>query len=159
MDGDQRAAFTAEDVLELRPLVRHAQTAASDAPAFMYSGQSRVEQGEVREGCELVAEALHLYIAVYGATHRDTADCLRVLARLHYSLGETQQALIQQQGAVIMSERVLGFDHPSTIMEYMNVGVVLHGLLELRLSLLFLQSALSCTLATHGEHSLKTALA
>ncbi|XP_078740931.1 clustered mitochondria protein homolog [Lampetra fluviatilis] len=87
MDGDQRAAFTAEDVLELRPLVRHAQTAASDAPAFMYSGQSRVEQGEVREGCELVAEALHLYIAVYGATHRDTADCLRVLARLHYSLG------------------------------------------------------------------------
>ena len=43
----------------------------------------------------------------------EIAQCLRMLARLNYIMGD-------QQKAVLMSERVNGIDHPYTIAEYVS---------------------------------------
>ena len=46
--------------------------------------------------------------------------CLRLLARLNYIMGDYHEALFTQHKAVMMSERVLGIDHPQTATEYVS---------------------------------------
>ena len=84
------------------------------------SGQAKIQQGLLREGYELISEALNLLNNVYGAMHPEIAACARLLARLNYIMGDYGEALVYQQRAVLMSERVLGIDHPNTITEYVR---------------------------------------
>lgn len=72
----------------------------------------------MKDGYELVSEALNLLNNVYGAMHPEICTCLRLLARLNYIMGDYAEAMAQQQKAVLMSERVFGIDHPNTITEY-----------------------------------------
>lgn len=44
--------------------------------------------GFLKEGCELISEALNLFNNVYGAMHVEICACLRLLARLHYIMGD-----------------------------------------------------------------------
>jgi protein TIF31 len=52
--------------------------------------------------------------------HPEIAQCLRMLARLNYIMGDHAEAMAYQQKAVLMSERVNGIDHPYTITEYVR---------------------------------------
>jgi len=52
--------------------------------------------------------------------HPEIAQCLRMLARLNYIMGDHAEAMAYQQKAVLMSERVNGIDHPYTITEYVK---------------------------------------
>lgn len=65
-------------------------------------------------------EALTLLNNVYGAMHPEIAQCLRMLARLSYIMGDYGEAMAYQQKAVFMSERVNGIDHPYTVTEYVR---------------------------------------
>lgn len=82
----------------------------------------------------------------------EIAACCRLLARLNYIMGDYSEALIYQQRAVLMSERVLGLDHPNTITEYVSslIGFLLEPLYDLFpatiLCLLFLSSFLNVSL-------------
>ena len=76
-----------------------------------------------REGGEIVTEALNLLNNVYGAMHPEIAQCLRMLARLNYIMGDHVEAMSCQQKAVLMSERVNGIDHPYTITEYTHLAL------------------------------------
>uniref|UniRef100_A0A452TVL0 Clustered mitochondria protein homolog n=1 Tax=Ursus maritimus TaxID=29073 RepID=A0A452TVL0_URSMA len=147
-----------EDVLNIFPVVKHVNPKASDAFHFFQSGQAKVQQGFLKEGCELINEALNLFNNVYGAMHVEICACLRLLARLHYIMGDYAEALSNQQKAVLMSERVMGIEHPNTIQEYNNIGLVLHGVMEYDLSLRFLENALAVSTKYHGPKSLKVAL-
>jgi len=84
------------------------------------SGQSKIQQGLLKDGYELISEALNLLNNVYGAMHPEIAQCLRMIARLNYIMGEHAEAMAYQQKAVLMSERVNGIDHPYTITEYVS---------------------------------------
>lgn len=55
--------------------------------------------------------------------HPEIAQCLRMLARLNYIMGDHAEALAYQQKAVLMSERVNGIDHPYTITEYTHLAL------------------------------------
>lgn len=102
------------------PVVKHINPRASDAFHFYTTGQQKIQQGFLKEGYELISEALNLLNNVYGAMHPEIAQCLRMLARLNYIMGEHVEALGYQQKAVFMSERVNGIDHPYTITEYVS---------------------------------------
>lgn len=52
------------------------------------SGQTKIQQGLLREGYELISEALNLLNNVYGAMHPEIAACNRLLARLNYIMGD-----------------------------------------------------------------------
>jgi hypothetical protein len=54
--------------------------------------------------------------------HPEISMCLRLLARLNYIMGDYQEALYTQHKAVMMSERVLGIDHPQTATEYVSLN-------------------------------------
>ncbi|KAJ8392144.1 hypothetical protein AAFF_G00079500 [Aldrovandia affinis] len=139
MDSRHKPAFTEEDILNIFPVVKHVNPKASDAFHFFQSGQAKVQQGFLKEGCELISEALNLFNNVYGAMHVEICACLRLLARLNYIMGDHQEALSNQQKAVLMSERVLGIEHPNTIQEYMHLALYCfaNGLLSTALRLLY----------------------
>nr|XP_055036650.1 clustered mitochondria protein homolog isoform X1 [Misgurnus anguillicaudatus] len=120
---ENKAVFTEEDILNIFPVVKHITPRASDALRLLHLGQCKVQQGCLKEACELISQALGLFTNVYGALHRDVCVCLRLLGRIHYILGDYAESLSHQQRAVLISERVLGIDHPNTIQEYKHLGL------------------------------------
>lgn len=122
-ESKHKPTFGDEDIVNVFPVVKHISPRATDAYNFYSTGQAKIQQGLFKEGYELISEALHLLNNVFGAMHTENGSCLRMLARLSYLLGDAQDALAIQQRAVIMSERVNGIDHPSTILEYTHLSL------------------------------------
>lgn len=52
-----------------------------------------VSEGCLKDGCELISQALGLFTNVYGALHQDVCVCLRLLGRIHYILGDYAEVL------------------------------------------------------------------
>ncbi|KAG1650869.1 Clustered mitochondria [Nymphon striatum] len=171
-DNKNKQTFYEEDVVNIFPVVKHIN------PRVSY----------LKEGYELISEALNLLNNVYGAMHPEIAQCLRMLARLNYLMGDHAEAMDLQQKAVFMSERVNGPDHPFTITEYLplllkllyrarylallvckenhpevalldsNIGLILHAVGEYDLSLRFLENALKLNIKYFSVKSLKVAV-
>jgi len=124
-DHKTRVTFTEDDILNIFPVVKHIHPRASDAYNFYSTGQRKIQEGYLKEGYELISEALNLLNNVYGAMHPEIAQCLRMLARLNYIMGDHLEAIAFQQKAVLMSEKVNGIDHPYTITEYVSLILLL----------------------------------
>ena len=120
-ESKNKTTFNEDDIVNVFPVVKHINPRASDAYNFYTTGQTKIQQGFFKDGYELISEALNLLNNVYGAMHPENAQCLRMLARLSYIMGDPQEALAIQQRAVLMSERVNGIDHPYTISEYVSI--------------------------------------
>lgn len=120
LDVKGKACFVEEDIINIFPVVKHIHPRATDAYNFYTTGQTKIQQGFLKEGYELISEALNLLNNVYGAMHPEIAQCLRMLARLNYIMGDHCEAMAYQQKAVLMSEKVNGIDHPYTITEYVS---------------------------------------
>uniref|UniRef100_A0A8C4Z8F0 Clustered mitochondria protein homolog n=1 Tax=Gadus morhua TaxID=8049 RepID=A0A8C4Z8F0_GADMO len=157
-DSRHKPAFTEEDILNIFPVVKHVNPKASDAFHFFQSGQAKVQQGFLKEGCELINEALNLFNNVYGAMHVEICACLRLLARLNYIMGDHQEALSNQQKAVLMSERALGIEHPNTIQEYMHLALYCFANGQLSTALKLLYRARYLMLMVCGEDHPEMAL-
>ncbi|XP_031429057.1 clustered mitochondria protein homolog isoform X2 [Clupea harengus] len=157
-DSRHKPAFTEEDILNIFPVVKHVNPKASDAFHFFQSGQAKVQQGYLKEGCELINEALNLFNNVYGAMHVEICACLRLLARLNYIMGDHPEALNNQQKAVLMSERVLGIEHPNTIQEYMHLALYCFANGQLSTALKLLYRARYLMLMVCGEEHPEMAL-
>ncbi|XP_062131011.1 protein clueless [Drosophila sulfurigaster albostrigata] len=122
-ESKHKPTFSDDDIVNVFPVVKHISPRATDAYNFYTTGQTKIQQGLLKEGYELISEALNLLNNVFGAMHQENGSCLRMLARLSYLLGDAQDALAIQQRAVIMSERVNGIDNPSTILEYAHLSL------------------------------------
>lgn len=119
-ESKNKPTFNDEDITNVFPVVKHINPRASDAYNFYSTGQTKIQNGFFKDGYELISEALNLLNNVYGAMHPENAQCLRMLARLSYIMGDAAEALAIQQRAVLMSERVNGIDHQYTITEYVS---------------------------------------
>ncbi|CAF3393139.1 unnamed protein product [Rotaria socialis] len=115
--------FNEDDIINIYPLIKQVPPKPSDAYQFFTTGQQKIQQGLLREGFELISEAHNLLNNVYGPMHPEISMCLRLLARLNYIMGDYQEALYTQHKAVMMSERVLGIDHPQTATEYIHMAL------------------------------------
>ncbi|CAO1415447.1 unnamed protein product [Diamesa serratosioi] len=122
-ESKNKPTFNEDDIINVFPVVKHINPRATDAYNFFTTGQNKIQQGYFKDGYELISEALNLLNNVYGAMHPENAQCLRMLARLSYIMGDPQEALAIQQRAVLMSERVNGIDHPYTISEYAHLAL------------------------------------
>ncbi|XP_011307260.1 clustered mitochondria protein homolog [Fopius arisanus] len=157
-DNKNRATFFEEDILNIFPVVKHFNPRASDAYNFYTTGQSKIQQGYLKDGYELISEALNLLNNVYGAMHPEIAQCLRMLARLNYIMGDHGEALATQQKAVLMSERVNGIDNPYTITEYIHLALYSFANGQVSVSLRLLYRARYLALLICGEDHPEVAL-
>ncbi|KAK2711731.1 clustered mitochondria protein homolog [Artemia franciscana] len=157
-DMKNRGTFSEEDILNIFPVAKHINPRASDALNFYTTGQTKIQQGFLKEGYELIQEALNLLNNVYGAMHPEIAQCLRLLARLNYIMGEHGEALAYQQKAVLMAERVNGIDHPYTITEYAHLALYCFANNQISTALKLLYRARYLALIVCGENHPEVAL-
>lgn len=150
--------FHEDDIVNVTPIVKHISPRATDAFHFFSSGQNKIQQGLLREGYELISEALNLLNNVYGAMHPEIAACLRLLARLNYIMGDYPEAMSFQERAVLMSERVLGVDHPNTITEYAHLALYCFANNHVSNALRLVYRARYLALLCHGENHPEIAL-
>ena len=150
--------FGEEDIVNVFPVVKHINPRATDAYNFYTTGQSKIQQGFLKDGYELINEALNLLNNVYGAMHPEIAQCLRMLARLNYIMGEHGEAMQYQQKAVLMSERVNGIDHPYTITEYTHLALYCFANSQISMALKLLYRARYLSLVVIGENHPEVAL-
>lgn len=122
-DSKGRSTFTEDDILNVFPIVKHIDPRASDAYTFYTTGQSKIQSGYLKEGHELICESLNLLNHVFGPMHPTIAQCLRMVARLNYIMGDNTDAMTYEQKAVLMSEKVNGIDHPRTLIEYSHLAL------------------------------------
>jgi protein TIF31 len=66
--------FNEEDVINIFPVVKHINPRATDAYNFYTTGQSKIQQGYLKDGYELIDESLNLLNNVYGAMHPEIAQ-------------------------------------------------------------------------------------
>ena len=90
--------------------------------------------------------------------HPEIAQCLRMLARLNYIMGDHGEAMAYQQKAVLMSERVNGIDHPYTITEYVHLALYCFANSQVSTSLKLLYRARYLCLLVIGENHPEVAL-
>ncbi|RUS81427.1 hypothetical protein EGW08_010811 [Elysia chlorotica] len=158
LESKARPVFTEDDIVNVYPVVKHISPRATDAFHFFSSGQTKIQQGLLREGYELISEALNLLNNVYGAMHPEIAACLRLLARLNYIMGEFGEAMSYQQRAVLMSERVMGIDHPNTITEYAHLALYCFANSQVTSALRLMYRARYLAIVCHGEDHPEVAL-
>jgi len=157
-ESKQHQSFTDEDIVNMYPIVKHISPRATDAYNFYTTGQSKIQQGFLKDGYELISEALNLLNNVYGAMHPEIAQCLRMLARLNYIMGDHVEALSCQQKAVLMSERVNGLGHPYTITDYTHLALYCFANTQVSTSLKLLYRSRYLALMVCGEHHPEVAL-
>jgi len=157
-DNKTVQSFSEEDIVNMYPIVKHINPRATDAYNFYTTGQSKIQQGFLKDGYELISEALNLLNNVYGAMHPEIAQCLRMLARLNYIMGDHMEAMSCQQKAVLMSERVNGIDHPYTITEYTHLALYCFANTQVSTALKLLYRARYLALLVTGENHPELAL-
>uniref|UniRef100_A0A8R1Y3J4 Clustered mitochondria protein homolog n=2 Tax=Onchocerca TaxID=6281 RepID=A0A8R1Y3J4_ONCVO len=150
--GKRSQLFVEDDIQGLYSLAKHVDPKAMDAHSLFLSGQTKVQQGQLRAGFDLVVESLNLMNSVYGAVHSDMAQCMRLLARLSYILGDPSEALSQQHKATLMSERCNGLDSANTVIEYLNLAHFSFANLHIAAALKLLYRARYLLLLIHGEN-------
>lgn len=147
----KQKTFHDDDILNMYPIVKHVPTKATDAYNFFTNGQSKIQQGFLKEGFELISEAYNLLTNVYGALHPEICMCLRLLSRLNYILGDYNEALCTQHKAVMMCERLYGVDHSQTITEYTHLSLYCFASGQINSSLKLLYRARYLLLVNYGE--------
>eukprot|EP00091_Calanus_sinicus_P023428 TRINITY_DN7908_c0_g2_i1.p2 TRINITY_DN7908_c0_g2~~TRINITY_DN7908_c0_g2_i1.p2 ORF type:complete len:145 (+),score=60.68 TRINITY_DN7908_c0_g2_i1:115-549(+) len=77
-DNKTVQSFSEDDIVNMYPIVKHINPRATDAYNFYTTGQSKIQQGFLKDGYELISEALNLLNNVYGAMHPEIAHVLCV---------------------------------------------------------------------------------
>ncbi|XP_031713035.1 clustered mitochondria protein homolog isoform X1 [Anarrhichthys ocellatus] len=157
-ESRHRPVFGEEDVVNMFPVVKHLKPTATDATRLVQHAQVAVQQGLLKDGHELISQALTLFSSVCGVLHEDVCMCLRLLGRICYILGEYADALSHQEKAVMSSERIQGIDHPQTIQDYTYLALYCFAGGRLSTSLQLLYRARYLTLLVSGEDHPQVAL-
>ncbi|KAG7224622.1 hypothetical protein INR49_011375 [Caranx melampygus] len=157
-ESRHKPVFSEEDVVNMFPVVKHLKPTATDATRLVQQAQVAVQQGLLKDGYELINQALTLFSSVCGVLHEDVCMCLRLLGRLSYILGDYADALSHQEKAVMSSERVQGIDHPQTIQDYTYLALYCFAGGQHFTSLQLLYRARYLTLLVSGEDHPQVAL-
>ncbi|OCT98193.1 clustered mitochondria protein homolog [Xenopus laevis] len=150
-ESRHKPALTEEDILNMFPVVKHIHIKAKEANELVNKAQISMQQGCLNQAAVLLNEALVHFNSAYGAVHPEIAVCLRLLARVKFILGDIAEALDNQQKAVIMTERTLGYDHTNTIQDYVLLSLYCFTSGQLPVALKLLYRARYLLLLVTGE--------
>ncbi|KAL4646532.1 hypothetical protein GN956_G10055 [Arapaima gigas] len=151
LDNSTKAPISPDDIINIFPVVKHVIMTTSDATQVFRSAHKSIQKGQMYRAYEQLKEAAYLFGRVCDDLHPEACACLSSLARLAYLHGNSAEARSLQLKAVVVSERVLGFDHPGTIQEYALLAVYVFAGRELGLAQRCLYRARLLMLLVHGE--------
>ncbi|KAF7660148.1 hypothetical protein LDENG_00286680 [Lucifuga dentata] len=151
LDNQSKAPIGPDDILNIFPVVKHVNMPMVDASKAYRAAQNSIQKGFLDQAHEHLKEAAYLFGRVYDDLHPEACYCLSLLAKVSYLQGKTAEARSVQLKAVVVSERVLGFDHPNTIQQYTLLAVYMYAGGETALAQKCLLRARLLMLTVHGE--------
>lgn len=144
--------FSAEDVLNIVPIMKEAAPKSSLAEEALEAGRISILQNQKKLGQELLLESLSLHEQIYGILHPEVARVYNTLSMLYYQLEEKDAAVELARKAVIVSERTLGVDSAETVLSYLNLGLFGHANGETTMALSYIKHALSLWKIIYGPN-------
>lgn len=150
-DNRTKAPIGPDDVLNIFPVVKHVTMTTHDASRAFRAAQSSVQKGMMEQAYVRLKEAAYLFGRVCDDLNAEACSCLSLMARVAYLQGQPTEARSVQLKAVVISERVLGFDHPNTIQQYALLAVYVFAGGESALAQRCLFRARLLMLTVHGE--------
>ncbi len=144
--------FSAEDVLNVVPLIKEASPKSALAEEALEAGRISILQGQKKLGQELLLESLSLHEQIYGILHPEVARVYNTLSMLYYQLDEKDAAVELARKAVIVAERTLGVDSAETLLSYLNLGLFCHANGETQLALTYIKHALELWKVIYGPN-------
>ncbi|TRY60548.1 hypothetical protein DNTS_026965 [Danionella cerebrum] len=150
LDNRNKAPISSDDVLNILPVVKHITMTTSDATRTLMAAENSLRKGLLEKAYDQLKEASYLFTRVCDDLHPEACRCLSLLAKAAYVQGRPAEARSVQLRVVIISERVLGFDHPNTIQQYVLLSVYLLAGGETALAQRCLYRAKLLLLTVHG---------
>ncbi|KAI3372888.1 hypothetical protein L3Q82_023340, partial [Scortum barcoo] len=151
LDNQNKAPIGPDDVLNIFPIVKHIHMPTVDASTAHRAAQTSIQKGLLDQAHEHLKEAAYLFGRVSDDLHPEACYCHSLLAKVAYLQGKAAEARSVQLKAVVISERVLGFDHPNTIQQYALLGVYMFAGGETILAQKCFLRARLLMLTVHGE--------
>ncbi|KAJ8285626.1 hypothetical protein GJAV_G00029030 [Gymnothorax javanicus] len=151
LDNRSKAPIGPDDILNILPVIKHVEMRMTDATKMFHTAQTSLKKGNLQQANEQLKEASYMYMRVCDDLHPEACTCISTLARLAYLQGRSGEARSLQLRAVVISERVHGFDHPNTIQEYALLAVYVFAGGEVGLAQRCLYRAKLLLLLVHGE--------
>ncbi|KAL2092562.1 hypothetical protein ACEWY4_012360 [Coilia grayii] len=151
LDNRNKAPIGPDDVYNILPVVKHLTMTCQDASVMFRAAQVYLQKGQLDRAYEQLKEASYLFGRVCDDLHPEACSCLSLLAKAAYLQGRPTEARSVQLRVVVISERVLGFDHPDTIKQYALLAVYVFAGGETALAQRCLYRARLLMLLVHGE--------
>ncbi|XP_061906811.1 clustered mitochondria protein homolog [Entelurus aequoreus] len=151
LESHSKAPIGPDDIINIFPVVKHVHMPTTDASKAFYAGQDSLQKGLLDRAYEQLKDAAYLFGRVCDDLHREACYCHSLLAKLAFLQGKSTEARSVQLRAVVISERVLGFDHPHTIYQYAFLAVYVYAGGETSLARKCLLRARLLLLTIHGE--------
>ncbi|XP_072538059.1 clustered mitochondria protein homolog [Salminus brasiliensis] len=158
LDNRNKAPITPDDLLNLLPVVKHITMTTTDASRAFQAAKNSLQKGLLEQAYDQLKEAAYLFARVCDDLHPEACNCLSMLAKVAYLQGHPAEARSVQLRVVVISERVLGFDHSTTIQQYALLAVYMFAGGETALALRCLYRAKLLMLMVHGEDHPYTAV-
>uniref|UniRef100_A0AAQ5YKW3 Clu domain-containing protein n=1 Tax=Amphiprion ocellaris TaxID=80972 RepID=A0AAQ5YKW3_AMPOC len=143
LDNQNKAPIGPDDILNIFPVVKHVHMPTVDASKAYRAALNFIQKGR---WCDFMNMNL-----VCDDLQPEACYCHSLFARVAYLQGKPAEARSVQLKAVVISERVLGFDHPTTIQQYALLGVYMYAGGETALAQKCLLRARLLMLTVHGE--------
>ena len=142
--------FTADDILNIVPVVKDAAPRSALAEEALEAGRISLAQNQKQLGQELILESLSLHEQIYGILHPEVAKMYHQLSMLYYQTDEKDAAVELARKAVIVTERTLGIDSADTILAYLNLSLFEHAVGNTSNALIYVRHALSLWKIIYG---------
>ncbi|XP_065104326.1 clustered mitochondria protein homolog [Paramisgurnus dabryanus] len=150
LDNRNKPPISPDDVLNILSVIKHITVTTADATKMLQAAQNCLQKGLLEQAYEKLKEASYLFGRVCDDLHPEACHCLSLLAKTAYLQGRSAEARSVQLRVVVISERVLGFDHPNTIQQYVLLAVYLFAGGETALAQRCLYRAKVLLLTVHG---------
>jgi protein TIF31 len=151
-DTKASTTFTADDILNIIPVIKEASPKSSLADEAYEAGRMALAQNQKDIGRELILESLSLHEQIYGVLHPEVAKIYHQLSMTYYNLEEKSMAVDLARKAVIVSERCSGVDSADTILSYLNLALFEHATQNTPGALTYIRRALELWKIIYGPN-------
>ena len=151
-DDKTAVTFTADDILNVVPLVKDATPRSSLSEEALEAGRISLMQNQKELGQELILESLSLHEQIYGILHPEVAKLYHQLSMLYYQTDEKDAAVELARKAVIVTERTSGVDSSDTILSYLNLSLFEHAKGNTKIALVYIKHAMDLWKVIYGAN-------
>lgn len=119
--------FKEEHVADFFPTVKQMDYTNKSASQVIQEAKQATAENQLERAYEIYSQGVNLLLSVSGAMFYEVAQCISKMANIQYKFRDCLQAIELQSKAIIIEEKVLGFDDPTLAYSYSNLALYYHA--------------------------------